>query len=376
MVVRGTSAAIRRARGPFDALMGLSTRRGMSAQARTEAAQDVMPRLQRPPLVDTFGRVHNYLRISVTERCNLRCQYCMPEQGIDLTPNGELLTTDELLRVTRLFVEMGVSKIRLTGGEPLVRPDIVELCAGMRSHKGVTKLGITTNGILLPRYIERLHAAGVNALNVSLDTLDADRFLLITRRNGFNKVSDSIKLAEALGYDPVKINCVVMRGFNEDEVGAFAALTRDRKLEVRFIEFMPFDDNKWSRRKMFSMMETMDRIEEHAGTKLKFMKKGETAQLFALPGHVGSIGFIASMTTAFCGTCNRLRLTADGNLKVCLFGEQEWSLRDAMRAGATDDELALLIRKALDAKHAAHGGKASAEAIAASANRPMIKIGG
>jgi len=329
------------------------------------------------PLFDSFGRKHDYLRISLTERCNLRCVYCMPEQGIDLTPSPGLLTTDEILRLASTFADMGVTKIRLTGGEPLVRKDIVEICEQLAALPGIKHLGITTNAILLPRYIERLRRAGVTALNVSLDTLDADRYMLITRRNGLGKVLDSIRMAEALGYDPVKINCVVMNGVNDDELGAFAELTRDRPLEVRFIEYMPFDDNKWERRKMMPFMAMMDRIEQHHGLKLVHEARGETAQLFRLPGFRGRVGFIASMTTAFCGTCNRLRLTADGNLKVCLFGEDEWSLRDAMRApGATDESVRELVRDALWAKYAGHGGKASAEEIAATANRPMIKIGG
>ena len=329
------------------------------------------------PLFDSFGRRHNYLRISLTERCNLRCVYCMPEQGIDLTPSESLLTTDEIIKIAATFADMGVTKIRLTGGEPLVRKDIIEVCEQLGAIPGIKQLGITTNGILLPRYVERLRRAGVTGLNVSLDTLDSDRYMLITRRNGLNKVLDSIRLAEALGYDPVKINCVVMRGVNDDELGAFAELTRDRALEVRFIEYMPFDDNKWERRKMLPFMEMMDKIEAHHGLKLAHESRGETAQLFRLPGFRGRVGFIASMTTAFCGTCNRLRLTADGNLKVCLFGEDEWSMRDALRApGATDNSVRELARDALWAKYAAHGGKASAEDIAASANRPMIKIGG
>jgi cyclic pyranopterin phosphate synthase len=348
----------------------------------TTAAADALaqpapaPAADRDPLFDSFQRRHNYLRISLTERCNLRCMYCMPEQGIELTPDPGLLTTDEFVRIARLFAAMGVDKIRLTGGEPLVRKDIVDICQRLANIPGIQKLAITTNGILLPRYIERLKAAGVTGLNISLDTLQADRFLMITRRNGYDKVIDSIRLAESLGYDPVKINCVMMRGVNDDELGAFADLTKNRQLEVRFIEYMPFDDNKWSRNKMFSFMEMMDRIEAHCGAKLIHVAKGETAQLFRVPGHVGTVGFIASMTTAFCSTCNRLRMTADGNLKTCLFGEQEWSLRDAIRAGANDDELAVLIRRALFGKHATHGGKASAEEIAASVNRPMIKIGG
>lgn len=329
-----------------------------------------------PLLNDKFGRRHNYLRISLTERCNLRCTYCMPEQGIDLTPNENLLSSEEILRLVRVFAALGTTKVRLTGGEPLVRKDVVHLCQAIKQIDGISRLAITTNGILLPRMINDLHAAGVNALNISLDTFDESKYILITRRNGLAKVVDSIKLAESLGYNPVKVNCVVMRGVNEDELYDFALMTQHRNVEVRFIEYMPFDDNKWSRQKMFSFMEMMDKIEASAGAKLLSRGCGETAKLFQLPGFVGKIGFITSMTTNFCGTCNRLRLTADGNLKVCLFGEDETSLRDPMRSGATDEELVQIIQAAVMKKHFSHGGKASAEALAATPNRPMIKIGG
>jgi cyclic pyranopterin phosphate synthase len=330
----------------------------------------------RPKVTDTFGRVHNYLRVSLTERCNLRCQYCMPDQGIDLTPKPQLLTTPEILRLIDVFAGMGTTKVRFTGGEPLVHPEIVDICRATSSIPGITKVCLTTNGIKLPRMIGDLKAAGVTGFNVSLDTMDADKFLLITRRNGLGKVLDSIKVAEHMGYDPVKINCVAMRGVNENELADFARLTKDRALEVRFIEFMPFDDNRWSRNKMLPFMEMMDIIERGCGEKLQFDATGETAKLFRLPGHRGTVGFITSMTTNFCGTCNRMRLTADGNLKVCLFGEDETSLRDPMRAGATDGDLEAIIRAAVNKKHFSHGGKASPEEIAATMNRPMIKIGG
>ena len=331
----------------------------------------------RKPLLDTFGRMHTYLRISLTERCNLRCIYCMPPEGISLSPSDKLLSMQEILRLSRLFADLGVEKIRLTGGEPLVYKEIVELSAAIRSNcPGVQKLTMTTNAITLPRKIHALKEAGITGFNISLDTLDESKFTLITRRNGLSRVLDSIAMAEALGYAPVKINCVVMKGVNEDEVGAFAMMTKDRPLEVRFIEYMPFDDNQWSRGKMFSFMETYDAIERSTGKKLKACGNSETAKLFSLDGHVGKVGFITSMTTHFCGTCNRLRLTADGNLKVCLFGEDETSLRDPMRAGASDDDLEAIIRGAVNKKFFSHGGKSSIEAIAASINRPMIKIGG
>lgn len=332
--------------------------------------------LKKAPLKDTFSRVHNYLRISLTERCNLRCTYCMPEQGIELTPDSNLMQRHEIVRLAQVFAGLGVRKIRLTGGEPLVYKETLELCREIRTIPTIKELCMTTNGIKLPRMIEDLHAAGVTGLNISLDTLDAAKFMVITRRNGLNKVLDSIRMAEMLGYNPVKINCVVMRGINDDEIVAFAEMTRDRPLEVRFIEYMPFDDNKWTRTKMLPFMEMMDIIEHGTGQKLQALGPGETAKLFKVPGYRGSLGFITSMTTHFCGTCNRLRLTADGKIKVCLFGEDEVSLLALMRGGASDADLEEVIRKAVTAKHFSHGGKGSPEELAASLNRPMIKIGG
>lgn len=333
--------------------------------------------VSKKKLYDTFSRLHDYLRVSLVERCNLRCQYCMPEQGIELTPSPQLLTPEEIVRVVKVFASCGVRKLRLTGGEPLLFRGIVDLVKEIRLQAPEIKvIGMTTNGILLPRYLQPLHDAGLNRLNISLDTLDESRFLLMTRRNGLAKVLDSIAMAEALGFDPVKLNCVVLRGVNTDEIGKLARMAQDRPLEVRFIEYMPFDDNAWSREKMFSFMETVDVIERELGTKLRPLPGGETAKLFAVDGFRGRIGFITSMTTHFCGTCNRLRLTADGNIKNCLFGEEEFSVRDVLRSGASDSELETLIRHAVHRKHKAHGGKDSPEAIAAAPNRPMIKIGG
>lgn len=299
----------------------------------------------------------------------------MPEQGIELTPDASLLQHDEILSLVRLFAKCGVTKIRLTGGEPLLYKRIVELVHDIREI-GIPTIGMTTNGILLHRHLEALHAAGLNRLNISLDTLDESKYMMITRRNGLKRVRDSIQMALALGFNPVKINCVVMRGVNTDEIAQLALLAKDQPIEMRFIEYMPFDDNQWSRNKMFTFMETVDVIEKELNTKLKVGPCGETAKIFNVDGWVGRLGFITSMTTNFCGTCNRLRLTADGNLKNCLFGEDEVSLRDAMRSGIPMDGVEDIIRACVLRKHAEHGGKATPEAIASSINRPMIKIGG
>jgi len=326
-------------------------------------------------LTDTFGRKHTYLRISLTEKCNLRCQYCMPEEGIDLTKRDELLSTEELLRLTRLFTEAGIEKIRLTGGEPTVRKDLPELARTMRAMPGVKHIGITTNGILLKKQLPRLHKAGIDLLNISLDTLQPDKFEIMTRRKGHQRVLDSIDTAIEMGYEPVKVNVVLMRGKNDDEMEAFVELTRHKPINVRFIEYMPFDGNVWSNQKMITYKEMVQRVETAFPQGLERLgdPRGEVAKNFRIRGFRGSVSFITSMTSNFCGDCNRLRMMADGNLKVCLFGASEVSLRDAMRDGATDEQLRTIISAAVDRKKAAHAGMFE---LARTKNRSMIKIGG
>lgn len=325
-------------------------------------------------LVDSFGRKHTYLRISVTERCNLRCHYCMPADGVELTSNTKLLSQDEFIRLAKLFVTAGVDKIRLTGGEPTVRPDIEELCRNLRALPGLKTLAMTTNGVVLARKLPQLRAAGLNSLNISLDTLVPAKFEFITRRKGHSKVLESIEAALDLHYSPVKVNCVVMRGFNDDEMCNFVDLTRDKAINVRFIEFMPFDGNVWNSRKLVSFAEmkeilanrfpTLQRLKDHVS---------DTAKNFRVDGFKGTVSFITSMTEHFCAGCNRLRLLADGNFKVCLFGPSEVSLRDAIRAGADDTQLQAIISAAVKKKKAAHAGMFE---IARTPNRPMIHIGG
>ncbi len=325
-------------------------------------------------LTDTFGRTHTYLRISLTERCNLRCQYCMPAEGVPLKPHADILTFEEIERIARLFVGEGVTKIRLTGGEPLVRKDVEELVRRIGKIEGLQTLAMTTNGLLIPKKLPALHAAGVNLLNISLDTLREDRFTLITRRQGFDVVMKAIDMAIDYGYRPVKVNCVVMRGFNDDELGDFVDLTRDRPIEVRFIEYMPFDGNGWSDNRLMPYTDMIARIEErHPELVRRDDGPNETSKTYHVPGYAGNVGFITSMSEHFCGGCNRLRITADGNLKVCLFGNAEVSLRDVMRNGASDDTLREVVAAAVQRKKAAHAGMYS---IASSENRPMILIGG
>lgn len=325
-------------------------------------------------LTDSFGRHHSYLRISLTEKCNLRCQYCMPEEGVKLTPKGELLTTQEILTLARLFVQEGVDKIRLTGGEPLIRPDVVDIVAQLRKLEGLRTIALTTNGINLSRQLPKLRDAGVDVLNVSLDTLIPAKFEFIVRRKGFHKVMEGINKAVELGYNPVKVNCVVMRGLNEDELLDFVALTEKQPLEVRFIEYMPFDGNKWNFKKMVSFQEMLDTIRQKWPELEKLpTDASSTSKAFRVPGFQGHIGFITSMSEHFCGSCNRLRITADGNLKVCLFGNSEVSLRDCLRSGASEEELTQMIGAAVGRKKRQHAGMFS---ISQMKNRPMILIGG
>ncbi|KAL7626994.1 hypothetical protein AAE478_003770 [Parahypoxylon ruwenzoriense] len=366
-------------------------------------------------LTDTFHRQHDYLRISLTERCNLRCVYCMPEEGVPLSPPRELLTTPEIVMLSSVFVSQGVNKIRLTGGEPTIRKDILPLMqqiGALRSH-GLRELCLTTNGLALHRKLEGMVEAGLTGVNLSLDTLDPWQFQIMTRRKGFDAVMRSIDRVLELNKHGasirLKINAVVMRGINDREIIPFVEMTREKDIEVRFIEYMPFDGNKWNKGKMFSYSEMLDRIRgEFPGLEKVRDHKNDTSKTYRIPGFVGKIGFITSMTHNFCGTCNRLRITSDGNLKVCLFGNAEVSLRDILResnGGEPIDEEAYealkkiemdrqqqpldqsaspelapneqkllnVIGMAVKRKKAKHAGIGELEHMK---NRPMILIGG
>ncbi|KAI5864469.1 molybdenum cofactor biosynthesis prote [Durotheca rogersii] len=309
-------------------------------------------------LTDTFHRQHDYLRISLTERCNLRCVYCMPEEGVPLSPPRELLTTPEIVMLSSVFVSQGVSKIRLTGGEPTVRKDILPLMqqiGSLRSH-GLRELCLTTNGLTLHRKLEGMVEAGLTGVNMSLDTLDPWQFQVMTRRKGFDAVTKSINKVLELNKHgagiKLKINAVVMRGINDRELISFVEMTREKDIEVRFIEYMPFDGNKWKENKMVSYSEMLDRIRETFPNLEKVRDhKNDTSKTYQVPGFAGKIGFITSMTHNFCGTCNRLRITSDGNLKVCLFGNVEVSLRDILResnGGEPIDEEAYRVMRQVE----------------------------
>lgn len=366
-------------------------------------------------LTDSFNRQHDYLRISITERCNLRCLYCMPEDGVPLSPPAHLLTSPEIFYLSSLFVSQGVSKIRLTGGEPTVRRDIIPLMQSIGSlrSKGLRELALTTNGISLHRKLDSMVEAGLTGINLSLDTLDPFQFQIMTRRNGFDAVMRSINRIlemKKLGANiKLKINCVVMRGLNERDIVPFVELGREQDIEVRFIEYMPFGGNKWSKGKMISFQEMVDIIHtKYPGMVRIPGHKNDTSKTYQVPGFVGKVGFITSMTNDFCGTCNRLRITSDGNLKVCLHGNTEVSLRDLLRKdnngepideeafellkknemdrrdgllsdktilgwGQREQELLEVIGAAVKRKKEKHAGMGELENMT---NRPMILIGG
>lgn len=300
----------------------------------------------------------------------------MPEEGVSLTPTPELLTTEEIVKIAGLFVDAGVDKIRFTGGEPTVRKDILDIITQVDKlrSRGLKTIGMTTNGIVLSKKMKEFKAAGLDTVNISLDTLDPNLFAIMTRRNGHDKVLASIEAAlNTMGPGTVKVNCVVMRGVNDSEIVDFVRWTEDRDIELRFIEFMPFDGNKFSRQKFFSFLEMKDRI--RAVLPLQVLPAGtsDVAKVYHVPGFKGRVGFITSMSEHFCDSCNRLRITADGNLKVCLFGQTEVSLRDILREDKTDEQIREVIGMAVSRKKAKHAGM---DNLAKMKNRPMITIGG
>lgn len=324
--------------------------------------------------IDRFGRHINYLRISLTDHCNLRCVYCMPED-MTFRPNADLLQDDEILLLVRLFVKLGFGKFRLTGGEPTVRAHIVDLVREIANTPGVRSLTMTTNGVLLSRLAEKLAAAGLQRVNVSVDTLDADKFQRLTRWGSLEDVWAGIQAAEQAGLTPVKINSVVVRGYNEADAVALAELTRDHAWQVRFIEMMPFagaTDLQTSQ--VVTAEEIKNRVEAGLGA-LEPANGGKLdgeARLFRLPGAQGDVGFISSVTSPFCASCTRARLTSDGRLRLCLLREGEVDLLTPLRAGANLEELRSLILEGIWQKPWGHG---LAEGIIP-LNRTMSEIGG
>lgn len=326
---------------------------------------------------DTHGRAHNYLRISITEHCNLRCTYCMPAEGISLTPRAHLMTADEIVTIAQTFVDLGVTKIRLTGGEPLVRKDAKDII--QRLGKLGVELTLTTNGILVHDFIDTFKEAGIKTLNVSIDSLIKDKFNQITRRNYFDKLIENLDLLERNDFS-VKLNVVVIKGFNDNEIVDFIELTKERNVQIRFIEFMPFDGNRWDKEKLVSYAEILSQVNtfytESNVTRIQD-KPNDTAKNHKIESYKGSFSVISSVTNPFCSTCNRIRLTADGKLKNCLFSNTETSLLDTLRAG---ESIEPLIFQNIQSKHAMRGGMDDDAKFQNpelfSQNRSMIMIGG
>ena len=323
---------------------------------------------------DSFGRVHDYLRISLTDNCNFRCFYCMPEEEYDFTPASMLMQTEEIIQLATLFVQQGVKKIRLTGGEPLVRKDAPAIISAL--GKLPVELVITTNGTRIAEMLPSLIEAGIQSINISLDTLQPEKFMMITRRDVFHQVRSNVELLLQHKIK-VKINMVVMKGLNDNEIKDFIEWTKHNPIQIRFIEFMPFSGNKWTSNKLFSLQEILEVIEKDFSVLQVEAEPNDTAKRFMIPGHEGSFAIISTMTAPFCSTCNRMRLTADGKMKNCLFSDGETDLLTALRNG---EEVLPLIQASIWSKKKELGGQlvADFEKIDASTihNRSMITIGG
>ena len=328
-------------------------------------------------LQDSHGREHRYLRISLVERCNLRCFYCMPAEGIQLTPKKEIMTYEEIYEIAKTFVAHGVTKIRLTGGEPLIRKDFSIVLKKLATLP--VELSITTNAVIIHKFIDTLKLHRVNNINVSLDSLQREKFQKITLRDHFDTVYENILLLVREGFN-VKLNAVLMRGVNDDEVLDFINLTKDLPVSVRFIEFMPFDGNKWNMDQMVSLKEVMDKVNT-AFTEDEIERlqdaPNDTARNFRIRGYKGSFAVISSVTNPFCDSCNRLRLTANGYLKNCLFSNTESNLLGTLRQGGSIEPI---IQRAVQSKFKIRGGMDTLEKLQEpklhGQNRSMTTIGG
>ena len=323
-------------------------------------------------LVDTFGRVHRDLRISLTDKCSLRCTYCMPAEGVPWLERDSILTTDELERVARICVDLGVSEIRLTGGEPLVRKDVVDVVARLAALG--PEISMTTNGLRLAELAGPLREAGLARVNISIDTLDPVRFAELTRRDRLPEVLAGIQAAKAAGFEPLKLNAVAMRGVNDDELVDLVAFAVDQGAQMRFIEQMPLDaGHTWDRAAMVPGAEILERL----GEKFDLTEVGDRgsspADTWLIDGGPATVGVIASVTAPFCAACDRLRLTADGHLRNCLFAREESDLVPVLRGGGTDEELVEIITGSVRAKKAGHGIDSP---TFVQPDRPMSAIGG
>ena len=328
------------------------------------------------PLIDSFGRVHTSLRISVTDRCNIRCFYCMPEEGVKFVARDQILSFEEIERFVRIAAGLGVYKVRVTGGEPLVRRDLPVLIRRLAAIPGIRDLALTTNGVQLAELAEPLYAAGLRRLNVHLDTLDRRRFSQISRRDELDKVLAGIAVAKRLGFGPIKLNAVAVKNLAEPDIVPLARFGREHGFEVRFIEFMPLDAQQlWDRGKVLSAGEIIETISREIAPLVPIPDADPRAPAleYQFADGIGRVGFIASVTRPFCMNCNRLRLTADGKLRYCLFAIEEDDVKDMLRGGAPDAEIAALIRRNVAGKWEGHEINSSRFVAPP---RPMYAIGG
>ncbi|MCA9108688.1 MAG: GTP 3',8-cyclase MoaA [Planctomycetaceae bacterium] len=328
------------------------------------------------PLTDTFDRVHNNLRISVTDRCNIRCFYCMPADNVQFMAKAKLLSFEEIERFVRIVQPMGINKLRLTGGEPLIRRDLPTLVAKLAAIEGIKDIGITTNGILLAEQAQELYDAGLRRLNVSLDALNAEKFAEVTRREGYEKVIEGIQAAKAAGFDPIKINAVSIRGVTEEEIVPFGHFARETGCEVRFIEYMPLDaDAAWERDKVLFADEIIETLSKEIRPLIPVPNSDPRAPAteYDFDDGIGRVGFIASVSKPFCMNCNRFRLTADGKIRNCLFSLEETDIRSLLRSGVADETIRQAVRDSVMAKEAGHEINMAGFV---QPDRPMYSIGG
>jgi cyclic pyranopterin phosphate synthase len=328
------------------------------------------------PLIDPLGRVHTNLRLSVTDRCNIRCFYCMPDENVRFKPRSELLTFEEIERFVRVAARLGVNKLRLTGGEPLVRHDLAKLVARLRAIEGIHDIALTTNGILLEEQAQALKDAGLTRVNISLDSLSAETFRKIARRDGLDRVLAGIHAAKRVGFTKIRLNAVAIKGITEPEIVPLTRFARENEMEMRFIEFMPLDaEQNWQHDQVLNGEEIRAAIEEAIGP-LEPANRPDPSQPatdFQFADGSGTVGFINPVSQPFCEDCNRLRLTAEGQVRNCLFSTVEWDARAVLRKGGSDSELTQLIRDCVRAKKPGHGIDSS---DFVRPERAMYQIGG
>jgi cyclic pyranopterin phosphate synthase len=327
-------------------------------------------------LTDRYQRPIDYLRVSITDRCDLRCIYCTPLGGGPKLAHDDILSYEEFLHLIQVAVDMGITKVRLTGGEPLVRKGVIDFCSRLAGLPGLQSLSLTTNGVMLEELAQDVYNAGIRRINISLDTLQPQKFLRITRRDEFHRVWRGIQAAENVGFNPIKINVVVMRGINDDEVLDLAKLTLDRSYHIRFIEFMGFNnDSNWLHQHYVSADEILANLRTLAPLEqITSRHTNGPACHFHWPDAKGIVGIISPISHHFCPSCNRIRLTADGKLRNCLFSDQEVDIKSSLRQGATDAELSQILRNSIDNKPEKHS--LQSDVFRKCQSRPMVAIGG